>query len=314
MEKTRSRKFRIFCCPLLLALLLSLTACSDDQDALSEGDCPGVVAFTDIPKEFTLLGDDFMDEFAIHLSLRNITTDKYYNITLNRENNFRQELSLHPGTYAVSTPNASTNFYDLNVTASAQSLTFSPDQQAVLTVTVSDPEALTQRWMEVQPMPEILLADKYSGLIQINRKVIPLQDVLPELTFNEDGTEGTLNALERTTLTDSAKGVTVTLQNPTEAPLPWSSCTVTSITSRNNTVLFPDGVSIGLPTEQICHQADGLYGEPTRFTGTCLFSWSLAKTSAVYAAPETGNRITLDFSDDGSYVRSITYELGVYEE
>lgn len=314
MKKIRSRKFRIFCCPLLLALLLSLTACSDDQDALSEGDCPGVVAFTDIPKEFTLLGDDFMDKFSIRLSLRNITTDKYYNIILNRENNFRQELSLHPGTYAVSSSKASSNFYDLEVTASAQSLTFSPDQQAVLTVTVSDPEALTQRWMEVQPMPEILLADKYSGLIQINRKVIPLQDILPELTFNEDGTEGTLNALEHTTLTDSAKGVTVTLQNPTEAPLPWSSCTVIAITSQNNTVLFPDGVSIGLPTEQVCHQAEGLYGEPTRFTGTCLFGWNLAKTSAVYADPETGNRITLDLGNGGFYIRSITYELGVYEE
>ncbi len=253
-----------------------------------------------------------MDQFHIRLSLKNITTGKYYSITLNKENNFRQELSLHPGTYAVSSPSASSSFYNLEITASAESMTFAPGQQSFLTVTVSDPEALTQRWMEVQPMPEIRVADKFSGVIQINRKVIPLQDILSELTLDGDQ-EGTLNAFQNITLTDSQKAVTVTLQNSTESPLPWSSCTVTAITTTGNSVLFPDGVSIGDRTDKVCHQATGLYGEPTRFTGTCLFGWDLAMTSAVYSDPTTGNRITLDLDGSGSYIRGITYELGIYE-
>lgn len=312
MKKIRSKKYFILY-PLILVLLLSLTACSEEQDALTEGDCPGVVAFTDIPKEFTLLGSEFMDQFTIRLSLKNITTEKYYSIVLNKENNFRQELSLHPGTYKVVSSSTNSNFYNLEIEASAESLTFAPDQHAVLTVTVSDPEALTQRWMEVQPMPEILLADKFSGMIQINRKVIPLQDILPELTLDGNQEEGTLNPLMNITLTDSEKGVKITLQNPTESPLPWSSCTVTAVTATGNTVLFPDGISIGIQTDKVCHQATGLYGEPTRFTGTSLFGWGLATTSAIYSDPATGNRITLDISPSGSYVRSITYELGIYE-
>ena len=162
-------------------------------------------------------------------------------------------------------------------------------------------------------MPEILQADKFSGMIQINRKVIPIQDILQELTLKNDQEDDTLEPSMSVSLYDDKKQVRVTLQNTTDSSLPWFSCTVISISVTGDTVLFPNGVSAGLETGKVCHQATGLYGEPTRFIGSTLFGWSMAETAAVYFESETGNRITLYINPDGSRVNRITYELGIYE-
>lgn len=303
---------------LLFILLFSLTACGDQETSLTEGDCAGVIAFTEIPKEFSLLDSHFLENFSINVTLVNLTNEKTYRISLKQENQFRQELSLHPGTYRVRSVHAS-QVKDLGIElqASAESLTFAPDRQAILTVTISDPEALTQRWMEIQPLPEILLADKYSGLIQINRKVISVQDILPELTLTDthSGNTGTdsLNGFQKITLTDREKGVQVHLMNPTDSPLPLTSCTVTGITVTKNSVLFPDGVSVDSLTQEVCHRETGLYGEPVKIAGTLLFGWGLAENSVVYSDPDSGNRITLNLHSNGSRINSIDYDLAVYE-
>lgn len=311
MKKICSKKC-CFLCSLLLVLLLSLTACSDDFEKLTEGDCPGVVAF-DIPEEFALLGSEFMDDFYIELDLRNSTTKQLYEITLDKDNDFRQELSLNPGTYEVRGTWVYSGLYYVyyaDVDVSAESMTFASDQHAVLTLSLSDIEAFIQHRMEAQPVPEILQADKFSGMIQINRRVIPIQDILQELTLENNLGEDTLDPSMSVTLYDNEKRVRVTLQNTTESPLHWSSCTVTSIFVWGDTVLFPKGVSAGLETDKVCHQTTGIYGEPTEFTGTILFGWSFDETYAVYFDPETGNRITLN---TGSSIHSITYELGINE-
>lgn len=314
MKRKRYKKF-CFLCPLLLVLFLSLTACSEDLEELkelkelTEGNCPGIVV-CDIPETLALIDSDSMDNFNIYLTLHNNTTGKRYYITLNKDNNFSQELSLYSGTYEVSSLWSYSGSYSVEVESSAEYMTFTSDKQAALTLSVSDPDALAQHWMEIQPMPEILRADIFSGMIQINRKVIPIQDILQELTVENYPADDTLDPSMSVTLYDYDRGVRVTLQNTTDAPLHWSSCTVVSITVTKDFVLFPKGVSTGLETDKVCHQTTGIYGEPTEFTGTILFGWSLDETSAVYFDPETGNRITLNI---GSSVSSITYELGINE-
>lgn len=300
---------------ILFIFLFSLTACGDSETSLTEGNCKGVIAFTEIPKEFSLLDSRFLENFSINVTLENLTNKKTYHISLNQENQFRQELSLHPGTYRVRRVHAN-QIRDLGIElqASAESLTFAPDQQTILTVTVSDPEALTRRWMEIQPLPEILLADKYSGLIQINRKVISIQDILPELTLNGNhSANDSLNGFQSITLVDGEKGVVVRLMNPTDSPLPLTSCTVTGITVTENSVIFPDGVSVDSQTQEVCHRETGLYGEPGKITGTLLFGWGMAENSAVYSDPASGNRITVNLHSNGSRILSIDYDLAVYE-
>lgn len=309
-------KKHIFNLFLLFVLLFSLTACGNRVDPLAEGNCRGVIAFTEMPKVLEL-DSDFLEHLTINVTLCNMVSEKTYHISLNQEKQFRQELSLHPGTYRVVGVYAG-QIRDLGIElqASAESLTFAPDQQCVLTVTVSDPEALARRWTELQPIPEILLADKYSGLIQINRKVISIQDILPELTLTGDYSANSADSLDSfasITLTDSEKGVQVRLLNPTNSPLPLTSCTVTGITVTKNSVLFPDGVSVDSRTQEVCHSETGLYGEPAKMTGTLFFGWGMAENSAVYSDPASGNRITVNLYSNGSRIRSIDYDLAVFE-
>ena len=96
-------------------------------------------------------------------------------------------------------------------------------------------------------------------------------------------------------------------------PQPLSKCEVLSLTVTKNTVVFPDGVTLGTAPEKVCHKQTGLYGEPTRFEGMFLFGWDLSFTKAVYLDPESGNRITICFKADGSAIQSITYDLKVFE-
>ena len=298
-------RFFLFLFPLLL-----LSGCGN-TGKLNEGECKGVVAFTDIPKTFFMLDEELQKQFEIRVTLENITTEKRYRITLNQENDYKQELSLHPGVYRVMTAHAKdSDNIGLTVTASAESMTFTTDQEARLDILVKDVDAFTEHWMEMQPLPEIRLAEMYSGMIQINRKIISLKDIVPELDFSN---EKTLNPYEKADFEDSRMGITVTLQNKTDSALFFEDCEVIGIKVTKNTVIFPEGVTIGTATSSVCHQKDGIYGEPTSFKGAALFGMGIDESYAVYVDSNTGNRITFGFDGSGEHIASMQYELGVFE-
>lgn len=304
---------RLFVSVMLLCLLLTFGACAAN-DRLNEGDCAGTITFSNIPKEFSMLEDNIREQFEISVELENLTTEKKYHITLSPENNFRQDLSLHPGTYRVLYLSCSqSGNLGLKLEASAETMTFEKGRQAMLLITVSNPEEFTNHWMEVQPLPEILLADQYSGMIQINRKVIPISEIFSELKIGDSAEEDVIDGFQTATLTDSEKGITVSLLNPTGGPLPWSRCKVTEIKVSKNTVVFPDGVTIGTAPSKVCHRTTGLYGEPTKISGFMLFGWDLDSTTAVYNDSVTGNRITLHLNAKGTAITGIEYALEVFE-
>lgn len=299
------RKLILFLLPLLL-----LSGCTQ-YGKLDEGECSGVVAFTNIPKTFTMLDEELQSQVRISVRLRNITTEKEYRVTLNRENEYKQEMKLHPGVYQVVYAVATNSDYTgLTVKATSETMEFVNGQEARLDIVVKDEEAFTNRWIDSQPLPEIRLADKYSGMIQIDRKIISIRDVMPELSFSR---EKTLNAYQKESFTDTEKGITVTVQNKTGEPLFFTDCEVVGITVTKNNVLFPEGVTVGASTSKICHRQTGLYGEPSHFKGMALFGFGLEDTYAVYQDPATGNRITFTFDNHGDHIDTIQYELGMYE-
>ncbi|MCM1570071.1 MAG: hypothetical protein NC081_11600 [Roseburia sp.] len=296
---------------LFWALFLSgLTGCGK-TGSIKEGDCKCTVTFVNIPKEFSMLEENVKDNFAIHLTLRNITNEKLYQVTLNQENDFEQELFLHPGTYQVYTLYASDSGYSgIEVAADAESVELSSDRNAFLSVTVDNTDEFTKHWMSVQPVPEILLADKYSGLIQINRQVTDIRDILSQLDLEY---EGQVSGYKKLELIDGELGVAVTLLNTTENPAEWKDCEVIGIRVFKNHVVFPEGVTLGMAVNKVCHRTEGVYGEPDAFTGSLLYGWSLDSTTAVYRDPVSGNRITLELAANGSAISSITYELAQFE-
>ena len=295
---------------LLLSLLLCLSGC-DKYGKLNEGDCSGSVVLSNIPKEFSLLDENLQKEYYVSVTLKNLTTEKLYRIKLNQENGFKQVLSLHPGTYQVSAYAALTDLVYLQVKASEETVTFDRGREAAITILPEDPEAFTAHWTDTHPQAEILSADKYSRLIQINRKVMSIKDVITELDLSD--MDKTLEAYQKTTLTDNERGVSIVLQNQMSTPQPLSCCEVLSLTVTKNTVVFPDGVSLGSSPAKVCHRQTGLYGEPTKFEGIFLFGWDLDNSQAIYQDPVSGDRITIKFSPDGDRITAITYELAVYE-
>ena len=301
---------KIVSCLIALLPILLLSGCTQ-YGKLNEGDCKGIIAFTDIPKTFSLMDEDLKDQVKIIVRLRNLTTEKEYRITLDKSNDYKQEVSFHPGTYQVLFAVASnSDKTGVTVKPTAESLEFTPNQETRLDIVVEDEAELEEYWSNAQPLPEILLADKYSGMIQINRKVISIKDILSELNLSG---EQTVASYKKETVKDNDLGITVTVQNRTNAPLSFDQCEVIGISVTANTVVFPDGVAIGSSTEKVCHRTTGLYGEPTAFRGSVLFGWDIDDTYAVYRDPATGNRITLALGNNGKYIKSIQYELAVFE-
>lgn len=305
------KKLRMYLLVCALLLCIAGLAGCGNKSKLNEGDCAGVVSFKSIPKEFSLLDDNLQKEYEVRVTLKNLTTEKEYEIKLTQKNEFKKEISLHPGKYSVKAYATLEPLVHLPVKVADEIVTFDRGIEANVYVLAENEEAFKQYWKDTYPEAEILSADKYSGLIQVNHKVMPIKEIVTELDLSD--MDKVIEGEQKTTLTDNERGISITLQNQMSTPQPLSKCEVLSLTVSKNTVVFPDGVTLGTAPEKICHKQTGLYGEPTRFEGMLLFGWDLESTKAVYLDPISGNRITICFKADGSAIRWITYDLKVFE-
>jgi len=299
-------------------LILALAGCTK-TGKLNEGNCKCSISFVDIPKELSLLEENVQSNFAIRLTLKNISNEKIYHITLNKDNDFSKEISLHPGIYQVYSLSTSEAYNtQLSVAADAESIELKEDDPAVLRIYVDNPDEFTAHWMAVQPMPEILLADKFDGLIQVNRRIFNLRDtdsseLISQFDLNYDK-DRSVPAYKKIEVKDSEAGVTLIMQNQTDDACDWRSCTVVGILVTKNNVVFPQGVTLGMAPSAVCHDKTGLYGVPDAFSGSLLYGWQLDETYAIYNDPESGDKITFDLGSGDSSIRSIRYELAQYEE
>ena len=303
---------------ILIGLMttLTLTGCSH-KGKLDEGDCKGVISFTDIPKEFSMLEKNLQENFIIHVNLRNIVNEKEYNIRLTPENDFKQEVSLNPGTYQVYSVYASqASNTGISISADAEKMVFARDDLATLHVYVDNQEEFTNHWMSVQPMPEMLLADTFDGLIQINRQIVDLRADNPAqlITQLDVSYDQQVPAYKEVTLTDSSLGVSITLLNDDAQPADWRDCKLVGIYVFRNNVVFPQGVTLGMAPEDVCHESNGLYGEPDAFTGSLLYGWNFDDTYAIYRDPKSGDKMTICLGSDSSGIRNIRYELEQFED
>lgn len=305
---------------LLLALvttlaLLAFSGCSKNG-ALDEGDCKCTVTFVDIPKELSMLEKNLQEQFAINVILKNIANEKIYEIPLTEDNSFEKEISLHPGVYQVYGVHVSNSGnIGLTLTTDVESVTLSAETPSMIQVSVEDSEAFTKHWMSVQPMPEMILAEKFDGLVQINRKVLNLRTdsaaIISELNLSH---EGQVAAYDKIDVTDADMGITLTLQNQTDSPADWNNCTVVGLYAYKNNAVFAQGVTLGMAPKAVCNAGDGLYGEPDAFTGSLLYGLGFDDTGAIYNDSESGDKLTINLGANDSSIRSIRYELALFEE
>lgn len=297
---------------LFLLTMLSLTACGK-EGKLDEGDSKCNVYFTDIPKEFTMLEQNLLDEFEIRITLENTINETTYAIILNQENDYSTQISLHPGTYKVCyVSNNMSQYNGIHLAAGAETIELSPDTVGELAVVIDNPEEFQKIWMATQPMPEMLLADKFSRQLQINRKVIDMADILNEIELTPEN-NGSVNPYRKLNLTNNEYGITVTVLNNTEKTLLWKECDVISIRATKNMVVFPEGITLGMASDKILNKTSGLYGEPDACTGSLLFGWQFDDTSFFYNDSVSGDKITVKLSPDVDYIQEITYEFALFE-
>lgn len=323
MQTTIPLKFKklttAFSCLFLLfsafCMLLCMTGCSK-EGRLDEGDSICSITFEDVPKELSMLENNLQENFFIKVTLKNISNDRLYNIILNEANTYQKEISLHEGVYQVYGVYAN-NASNIGILLDAreESVTLSPDTFASVHVYVKNKEDFTAHWMSVQPMPEMILASPFDGLIQLNRKILNLRTdsiaLINELDLSYDDKVAPYEKIE---LTDSNKGITLTLQNQTDSAADWKNCKVVGLYAYKNNVVFPQGVTLGMAPEKVCHKETGLYGEPNAFTGSLLYGMGFDDTSVIYNDPVSGDKITVNLGAQGSYIRGIRYELALFEE
>ena len=294
--------------------MLSLAGCSK-TGKLDEGECKCTIIFVDIPKELSMLEDNIKNNLSVQLTLKNINNEKLYHITLDESNSFEKQVSLNPGVYQVYTPHLSQSLYTgITMKADVEDVRLEPDVQEVIHVYVDNPEELTNHWMAIQPMPEMLLAEKFDGIIQVNRQVFDMRDNASALLSQLDITyENKVPSYGKVELTDSEMGITVELQNESAEAAQWQSCRLIGIYVFRNNAVFPKGVTLGMAPETVCHMADGLYGEPDAFSGSPLYGWGTDDTYVIYKDEDSGDKITLTLNASGDTIRSIRYGLAQFE-
>lgn len=317
MNTRRTGFFKIWRLWGLFALfaVFSLTGCGKNGK-LDEGSCDCTISLVDLPKEFSMLEDNIRNNFEVNVILKNITSEKLYHVTLLEKEDFNKELHLHPGIYQVYGvgSNQSSNT-GITLAADAESVELKEDSPVSIQIRISNPEEFSSHWMSIQPMPEMLLAEKYGGLVQINRQIFDLRAednsaLFDALDLNYDKE---VRAYEKIEVSNSEKGITLTLQNQTDDTTDWKNCRVIGIYVTKNNAVFPQGVTLGMAPSAVCHEETGLYGAPDKLTGSLLFGWHLDDTYAVYNDPYSGDKLTLDLGTDGDEIRSIRYELALFE-
>lgn len=298
-----------------LLLALALTGCGK-TGRLDEGDCKCTVTFVNIPREFSMLEENVKKNFTIHLTLQNINTEKTYSVVLDEANSFQKELSLHPGVYKINSVYSSqASNTGISLSANMDNVELSKETPVEIHISVDNSEEFTKHWMSVQPMPEMILADIFDGHIQINRTIVDLRaenasNLISQLNLTY---ENQVPAYGKIQLTDSEMGVRLTLQNQSNTPADWHTCKLVELYVYKNNVVFPQGVTLGMAPEKICHKTEGLYGEPDGFTGSLLYGWGFDDTFAVYHDEATGDKITLNLGGGNTSVESIQYEPALFE-
>jgi len=303
----------VFCVALASSILL--TGCHS-KNSINEGECKCNISFVEIPKELSMLEENLQENFEVTVTLKNIANDREYIITLDEDNSFKEEISLNPGVYQVYNIYAEngTNM-GLKLASKEDSVTLSKDTLGAIHIYVENQEDFTEHWMSVQPMPEMILAEKFDGAIQINRKVLNLHTdsaaIIAELDLSHEGQVAPYAKIE---VKDPNMGITLTLQNQTDNPTEWRNCTITGIYVYKNNAVFPQGVTIGMAPEKVCNAETGLYGEPDSFTGSLLYGTGFDDTYAIYNDSVNGDKLTINLGSNDSAIRSIHYELALFEE
>lgn len=300
------RKLR-FAAAIACVLALSLTGCGK-TGKLDEGDCACVVSLESIPQEFKMLGDNAESQLNIEVTLQNITTERNYHFTLDRENGFKQNASLNPGVYRVYYCTGSPYYLHMDISARQEQLEVTKGGVNELTVYIENLEEFSDIVWDFQPIREVMQLDKFSRKAQWQGQIIDLERITEYIDFEYDQP---VKGYEQVTIFDSGVGITV--QNQTSEAASWKECKLIKVQVRGTNLVFAQGARVGMSVREIMHAEEGIYGTPDSMTGSLLMGIGLDNTGMVYYDESSGDRFTLECDPAGENICSIVYEFAAYE-
>lgn len=297
--------------PLLLAvaaLVLGLTGCSGREPA---GDCKCKVSLTEVPKELEMLDENLLEQFAIHVELENIYSEKTINVELTAENDFCKDLRLQPGTYLIKYWYAGPgNLVPVAVEVKQDKIELTRDNPHTIDVTITNLSEFADWAWNNEPAREILEASAFSHKIQFEGQLIDVTKITEYVDFTY---ENQVRGYEKVTLSNTEKGVTIVVQNQNEAVADWQDCKLVKVTFSRNNVIWGQGAFVGMDVKEAVHAEDGLYGKADEMSGTVLAGLGYDRTYVSYLEEKSGDKLTLEIVPSGEYIKSISYEPEVFE-
>ena len=168
---------------MIIMLASMMNGCSKNADVHS---FKAVCEFRleGLPNEYDQLAEAIRDDIEVTVSIRNVSSDKSHYVDLTDANGYRQSLYLIPGTYDVNKPYISKKYLAMfDVEIKMDSITIAKDSRTEIPVYVTNPSDFVNVMNNNQPKDEILNADIYSRKVQLNGKIIDLNNIMEVMVF-----------------------------------------------------------------------------------------------------------------------------------
>lgn len=293
---------------IVCMLMLGLSGCG--RNAL-EGNCECIVALTEIPKELEMLDENILDEFYIKVELENIYSEKSMDVKLTADNDFQVKLKLQPGTYLVRYLYAAPSYLvPVEVASRQEKVELTKDSKTTVDIFITNQEDFSDWLWNMDPSREVLQEDAFSHRVQFEGKMIDIEDITDYVEFSYDSS---LRAYEKATISNSEKGVTITVLNDSNIDAVWQDCKLIEVSFSKNNIIWGQGAFVGMDVTKAVNAKTGLYGEPSSMAGTILAGLGYSSTKVSWLDETSGDKLTLMIAPDGDSISGITYAFEAYE-
>lgn len=294
---------------LSITAIVLLSGCGK-YGKLNDGDCVSYISLESIPDEFMVEEDGKDYNTHISLTLKNMSNSKSYKIELNKDNNFESKINIDSGTYKIE----GCYFYskyinNVKVDSREETVNLTKEGEGHITLYVENLDEIPSLVNNVVPTEEIINADKFSKLVQINGQVFSLVDILNYIPFSNKSSS--IISGEEFELYNKEYGIGVTLINTQNETVSWEQCKVKSVQVDGHNVVLPSGISLYMSMKKIASNKNGIYGKPDELSGSIFWTFGLDYTGAIYIDENTGDRIIIK-SYDRKSIDGVTYEFNQF--
>lgn len=192
-----------------------------------------------------------------------------------------------------------------------ESIKLNEDTEGKIDVYIKDYKEFSKWFKNVQPSSKVHLADKFSKEVQIDGKVISIENLMEVISFTYEQAQQLIKPYAKLKVFNQDYGITLTLQNQKQDEINWTQCNIIEFKLTKNNVIWGGGVCLGKSFSEICHKKSGIYGTPDQFTGTILFGTNYDNTNAIYTDKKLGDKLTLTFDSYG--LHGIEYKISTFE-